>query len=301
MTLHHVVGCLRPVPPFDFGQTLAFLGMFTPMQAEQVIRGEALTKAIMVGGRPVVFRVRSTGSVEAPELEYTLFAEEPLDAAARRAAADRLGFWLSLDDDLRPFYTIAREEDPRFWPVIERLYGLHQVKFPTPFENACWAVLTQRSPVPVARKAKRALVERYGASLDVEGERYWAFPEAAQLGAAGPDDLFALVRNAKRAEYLAAVIAAFQRVDEGWLRTAPLAEVERWLRAIRGIGDWSAFFILFRGLGRSARLPYTMPQFLDGFARAYDDGPMTPERLAALAARYGPCIGYWSLYARTGH
>ncbi len=59
---------------------------------------------------------------------------------------DRLGFYLSLQDDLRPFYAIA-DADPDFAPVARGLYGFQQVKFLTPFEHLCWAILTQRTPM----------------------------------------------------------------------------------------------------------------------------------------------------------
>ena len=54
--------------------------------------------------------------------------------------ANRLRFFLSLNDDLQPFYRIGLA-DPPFASVIECLYGLHQPKFLTPFELACWAIL----------------------------------------------------------------------------------------------------------------------------------------------------------------
>lgn len=37
-------------------------------------------------------------------------------------------FFLSLDDDLHPFYALA-QQDPTFEPIMQELYGYHQVKF----------------------------------------------------------------------------------------------------------------------------------------------------------------------------
>ena len=146
---------LHPTPPFDFNKTLDFLEGFSPTRGEQSLAARVLTKAIAVAGQVVVFQVASSGAVEAPRLECTLHSAQPLSPATLAAARDRLSFFLSLDDDLRPFYAIAKE-DPAMAPEIQRLYGMHQVKFPTPFENAAWAVLTQRAPIPMARKMKQA-------------------------------------------------------------------------------------------------------------------------------------------------
>src|SRR5438105_5828787 len=159
---------LHPTPPFDFNKTLDFLEGFSPTRGEQSLTARVLTKAIWVAGQVVVFRVQSSGTLEAPRLECALHSAQPLTAGMLAAARDRLSFFLSLDDDLRPFYALA-QADPAMAPEAQRLYGLHQVKFPTPFENAAWAVLTQRAPIPMARQMKQAVVARYGASLMLDG------------------------------------------------------------------------------------------------------------------------------------
>jgi DNA-3-methyladenine glycosylase II len=207
-----------------------------------------------------------------------------------------MAFFLSLGDDLRPFYAIGLD-DPAFAPIVRRLYGYHQVKFLTPFENACWAVLTQRTPIPIAKTIKRALCQRFGASLEIGGRRYWAFPEATRLAAADPADLLELTGNQRRAEYLQAVAAAFGGADERWLRAAPYAEVESWLRGIKGLGAWSATFVMLRGLGRMEQLPVSEARLGEAASRAYGS-VLSDDELAAIAERYGAYRGYWAHYLR---
>ncbi len=305
MLNYTAIGTFHPAPPFDFGKTLDFLEGFSPTRDEQSLAGRALTKAILVEGQAIVFQVHSAGSVDAPELAYTLHSAQPLPAAAQAAARARLSFFLSLDDDLRPFYAAA-QADPAFAPEVRRLYGLHQVKFPTPFENAAWAVVAQRAPIPAARQTKRAVVERYGANLTVAGVDYWAFPEAGALAAAPVSELAALIRNERKARYLHAVAAAFDGVDEAWLRTADYETVLAWLRAIKGIGEWSADFILLRGLGRMQQLHFTPATIFErrmsrAVSRVYSPGrPLTGAEMFPLAERYGEWQGYWALYLRAG-
>jgi DNA-3-methyladenine glycosylase II len=303
MNLSTSTGTLTPAPPFDFDKSLDFLQGFSPTRDEQSLAARLLTKAIMVAGQPVVFQARSSGSVEAPRLDYTLYSEKPLPAAELAAARDRLSFFLSLDDDLRPFYALA---DPAFAPEVRRLYGFHQVKFPTPFENAAWAVLSQRAPIPVARKLKQAVVERFGASLAVDGAAYWAFPEAGALAAAPAGELAALLRNERKAQYLSAVAGAFAAVDEAFLRAGDYEEVLAWLLRIKGIGEWSADFILLRGLGRMRQLHFTPATIFErrmssAVSRVYSPGrALSADELRPLAERYGEWQGYWALYLRTG-
>lgn len=293
-------GQLKPTPPFDLAQSLNFLGLFPPTQNEQTLARQTLTKAICLAGQVIVFQVKAVGSVDQPQLAYTLWSEQPLTAPAERAAVDRLSFFLSLNDDLRPFYAIG-QADPCFAPIIERLYGYHQVKFLTPFENACWAILTQRTPLALAKKMKQALMTRYGGSLILDGAVYGAFPEPASLATADKADLAVLLHHARRAEYLSAAARAFAAVDESFLRTAPYAEVKAWLHSLKGIGEWSAEFILLRGLGRMEGVPLTEKRLLEVVSKVYGRGQsLTVKAVEALAERYGPWRGYWAHYLRVG-
>ena len=85
-------------------------------------------------------------------------------------------------------------------------------------------------------------IERYGSALAVEGTLYRAFPEPTDLLARPPDDLVAVVATLRKGEYLLDAARAFADVDEAWLRAGPLDEVYRWLRRVKGLGEWSAAF-----------------------------------------------------------
>src|SRR5690349_16344035 len=106
--LHMFTGSLMPCPPFDFDKTLGFLHGFGPTGGEQALAPELLIKAVTLHRHAVVFELHSTGTIEEPQLAYTLYSEQPLSEADYFAIADRLRFFLSLDDDLRPFYDIGR-------------------------------------------------------------------------------------------------------------------------------------------------------------------------------------------------
>jgi DNA-3-methyladenine glycosylase II len=153
--------------------------------------------------------------------------------------------------------------------------------------------------MPIARRLKQALTERFGASLEVGGTRYQAFPDAARLTEADPADLLAIVHTLRRDEYLAAVARAFSVADEAWLRGAAYDEAEAWLRSIDGIGPWSAAFVLLRGLGRAERLPVGEKRLAIAAGKLYNGGPPLDEAgLRRIAKRYGRWQGYWAHYVR---
>lgn len=302
--LYNAAGTLDPTPPFDFEKSLDFIGEFSPMVNEQTLAPRSLTKTTSLHGDAVVFQVTSRGTIEKPTLEYTLYSAHKLNAAEQEKLVERIRFFLSLDDDLKPFYAIGKR-DEKFAPVIKRLYGLHQVKFLTPFENAMRAILTQRQPIRVAHKVKIALIEKFGARLTVSGQEYRAFPEAAQLFSVSAGELNEMVRNERKTEYLRAVIEAFANVDENFLYHAPTVDVREWLLSIKGIGDWSADFILLRGLGRMEAMrlteyPLRGDPFGDAIAKVYGEGKkVSNAERERLAERYSEWRGYWAYYSRT--
>jgi DNA-3-methyladenine glycosylase II len=296
MGLYSEEGTLRPIPPFDFAKSLDFLGVFPPMREDQTVSELSMTKAVRVGGRAIVFQLKPTGTIKMPGLTYTLFADHPFSRGLTEVVIDRISFFLSLSDDLDQFYRMGIN-DSSFAPVLQKLYGLHQVKFLTPFECACWAVLSQRNQLSAARKAKQALLERFGTSLEVNGSLYRAFPEPGQLAEASKEEMKALIKHARREEYLGEVIKAFNNVDERFLRTADYDKVEDWLKNIRGIGDWSAKLILLRGLGRMENLAVEK-RLIAATGRVYGK-PMTTQRLHVIAEKYGRWKGYWAYYLRT--
>ncbi|MFN8371450.1 MAG: DNA-3-methyladenine glycosylase 2 family protein [Anaerolineae bacterium] len=285
-------GTLTPTAPFDFSQSLRFLGIFMPGQGEQRTDGGTFVKALPLHGRALVAKVTASGSVEQPRVAYTLYSADELDTEAHTAAVERLRFYLSLDDDLHDFYAIG-QTDPQFAPVLQRLYGLHQVKFMTPFENAGWAILSQRTYMNLARKVKDNVTFHFGSALEVDEVLYWTFPEPAQLLAAGETAINQVVGNARKSESLLSAARAFADVDEHWLRTGDYDAVERWLRGIKGIGEWSSSFIMIRSLGRMERLSRGEQRLVEAAQKVYGSSD-----IQQLAARYGHYQGYWAHYMR---
>ena len=299
--MHTAAGDLdgKVVEPFDFQQSLNFLGGFGPMSGEQQFERGAITKAIMIEGQTVVFRVGETeeGGVRGKSrLRYELFSEGPLSKSVEDSVARRIAFFLSLDDDVRPFYAIARRDDPKFYPLVERSWGLHQVKFLTLLEISCWAILTQRVQRPIAQRMKRAITEKFGGSLDLDGKTYRAFPDYTKLKEAKPRELLEVTRNQRAMQRLTSLLTAFDELDEDYLRTAPYDKAAARLQKVNGIGEWSSQFILFRGLGRMGKLQTINVRPLSKAIEAvYSPKGKTLEEINST---YGEWSGYWSVYLR---
>lgn len=300
MSLQTISGTLSATAPFDFNHALRFLGHFRPMMGQQSVEQARLMKAFYIGDKVAVFAVESNGTRDQPEVRYTIWSESKLTTAEREQAEADITFFLSLDNDLQPFYALA-EADPQFMPIVEKLYGYHQVKFSlTAFENACWAILSQRNQMSISLAMKARLAEDYGDSLTVEGVPYRVFPQPARLARLDMDELNSTIRNTRKTECILSAAQAFDTIDESWLRNAPYEQVESWLLDIKGIGAWSATFVLLRGLGRTERVPLDEKAILSAARRVYGRDDLTHTDVQRMSQHYGEYAGYWAHYLRVG-
>lgn len=287
---------LSATQPFDFTHSLRFLGQFAPAKGEQSVSSHSLTKAVLINNQVVAFRVSTTDEPNKLNLEFV--SDAPISDETAAAVQDRAAFYLSLDDDLKPFYALA-QNDEAFAPLVQELYGYHQVKFMTPFENACWAVLSNRNRLNIASVMKNRLTEALGAAIMLDGQRYPAFPEPRHLLEVDPVEVQAIIRHAQKGEFLVHVARAFDGMDEMWLREAPYEEVEKWLLNIRGIGAWSSSFVMIRGLGRVDYLRIPETRLVEAASRLYGRR-LSVDEVIALAQNYPGYQGYWAHYVRVG-
>lgn len=298
--MHTHSGTLQATAPFDFSHSLRFLGHFKPMMGQQQVEQARLTKAFYIGDHVAVFAVEASGTPDQPEVRYTVWSEIKMTQNEQQQAEADITFFLSLDNDLRPFYTLA-EADPQFMPIVEKLYGYHQVKFSlTAFENACWAILSQRNQMSISLAMKARLAEDYGDSLTVEGVPYRVFPQPTHLTGLDRDELNSSIRNTRKSECVMSAAQAFATIDESWLRNAPYEQVESWLLDIKGIGAWSATFILLRGLGRTEHVPVDEKAILSAAQRVYGRDDLTHTDVQRMSKHYGEYAGYWAHYLRVG-
>jgi DNA-3-methyladenine glycosylase II len=282
--------------PFEWAHSLRFISGFPPAQGEQVIDGARLVKAWRLAGQTVAAQIQPAAD-GGPALDVTLASPAPVTDDVRRAAADRVPFYLSADDDLRAFDRTARQ-DPGFAPVAARLRGYHQVKFGTPAENLVWAVLAQRSPMRVAREAKLRLMQHLNEPVSAFGTELLPFPSVDQLAALPEAELAGLVGSERKGAYLAGTVRRLLDIDESFLRHADYRQVQETLQTLPGIGPWSAVFVMIRGLGRTEVLPQE-PELVRAASKAYGRA-LAPADLVPLAEPYAPYQGYWAHYLRAG-
>lgn len=276
--------------PFSFAQSLAFIGRFAPCRDAVVLDHDAVTTAVAIGGRAVPFTVRAAPAGLAIEVA------DDLAPAAAALVVERARQWLSADDDLTGFLAAAAGDHPAYRAVVAALAGLHHVRFLSLAEITVYAVLTQRTPIVQAARARQRFAARFGHPAVVRGVTLHAFPALDELVGLDVDELREVVRQPAKAAVLPGVIRGVAALGEAFLRGAPYAAARDALLAIHGLGPFSAAMILLRGLGRMDDVPLDGKNFVEP-ARAVYGAAFDP---VAIRRRYGADLGTWSFYLKTG-
>jgi len=156
------------------------------------------------------------------------------------------------------------------------------------FETAVRVVLGQQVTVKAARTLVQRLVDRFGFPVETPYPALThVFPDAAAIAAADPEVIGKLGIVRQR---VAALQALARAVVEGRLtlhRGAPLEATLATLRALPGVGDWTAQVIAMRALA----WPDAWPARDIGLMNAL--GTRDPKRVSALAEPWRP----WRAYA----
>jgi DNA-3-methyladenine glycosylase II len=160
-----------------------------------------------------------------------------------------------LDFDLDKFYN--HSPDRVMSSLIRQFPGFRPILTPDIFEAAAWAIIGQQVNLQFAYLLKSRLVEYIGRSIVIEGEKYYLFPSVSEVAGMEYKTLRAMQFSGRKAEYL---LDFSRMVAGGELDLDRLAETDyeaalNRLLAVRGLGPWSANYILMRGAGHEDAFP----------------------------------------------
>lgn len=280
---------LYPRPPFDFGLTAENQPYFRKGAADAADSG-AYQRLLDLGDKLVLATARPAGDGAAAALSVEI-AGDGLTAAEGAAAQEQMARLLGVEQDLTGFYRMAAG-DPVMAGLVERFYGMHLPRAGSVFEALAQAILGQQLAASVARVIRGLLIETYGTRACFDGQEYYAFPRPETIAGASIEELRKLKLSQRKAEYLQG-IAREELARPGGLATVlePLSDEEaaRELTALRGVGKWTAEWVLTRALGRDDAFPVGDLALRRVVSRLYFAGAgLTDEELGEFARRWMP-------------
>lgn len=199
--------------------------------------------------------VSQTGSPDSPRLHVATRGAALTDETRRTvtAALERL---LGLRVDLSEFHRFAAR-DKKLGPLVNRFRGMKPPRFASLFEGALNSIACQQVTLTLGIRLLNRLAERYGQKLPGAGETAHAFPRPEDIAGTTPEELRELgfSRNKGLAMIELARLGPSEREDLAKLETMPDDEAVARLCELRGVGRWSAEYVLLRYLGRTHLFP----------------------------------------------
>ena len=210
-----------------------------------------------------------------------------LDPVALGRIQEQLYRALGLAEDPARFEArIARSAD--LAPLILGQCGLRVPLIADPFDALAWAIIGQQINLAFAFTLRRRLIERVGCPF---ANCLYAPPDAAAVAALEPGELVILGFSRSKAEYLIGIARAVQtgQFPLADLAKASATRIERTLLAQRGIGPWSACYLLMRHYGFGDCVPVGDAVLAAALQRFFAlDARPGPRETIALMAPFSP-------------
>jgi AraC family transcriptional regulator of adaptative response / DNA-3-methyladenine glycosylase II len=275
---------LSYAPPYDWAGILEFLAARSIPGLEEIDNGRYRRTIELNGSHglievgPAVGRNALAVTIRFPVLK------------ALPSIVERIRVMFDLNADITQ---IGRElaTDPQLAPLVHARPGLRVPGSWDGFEQAVRAVLGQQITVSAARQLGAVLIERFGTPIiPAYGPSLkFVFPPAERLADA---DLGILRIPRARAATLSVVAAAAAADGTLFESQGSLDAVVARLRALRGVGEWTAQYIAMRAAREPDAFPAADVGLLNAMAR-HDGVRPTPAALLERAEAWRP----WRAYA----
>lgn len=183
---------------FDMNANLGYLTR-EKNECMYEIENNIITKVIAIGEIRSLVQVSVINNKQM--IVQFLNDSRPVEQWKREEIVKYIHEWFDLDNDLTPFYELAKA-DPLLKMPARKFYGLRVIGIPDLFEALCWGVLGQQINLAFAYSLKKQFVEAFGDSIEWNGKKYWVFPPYERIARLTPTDLADIKMTVKKSEYI---------------------------------------------------------------------------------------------------
>lgn len=252
--MRRIIFSLIPRSPFRLDLT-AWVLRRRPDNAIDRWDGTAYRRVLQLTTGPVEVVVTQFGPLEAPKLRVVLNGNA-IRSQVKAEVSSALRRLLGLDIDMQAFYRFAKGERP-LGDIACRFRGMKPPRFASVFESLINAIACQQLTLTVGIRLLNRLAETYGAAVHVGKSTAHAFPRPEDLVEASPTVLRRLgfSQQKSRAMIELARSVTVGGLDLEGLDALPNDAALACLQNLRGVGRWSAEYVLLRGLGRLNMFP----------------------------------------------
>jgi DNA-3-methyladenine glycosylase II len=240
---------LKPTPPFRLDLT-AWALRRRPSNAVDRWDGGTYRRVLLLNGKPCDVAVTQIAAPNAPRLQVAITGAR-LTSEVKIVTTSSLERLLGIRIDLTEFYRLAAR-DANLGQLAERFRGLKPPRFPTLFETLANGIACQQMSLTLGILLLNRLAEQLGVAVRSTSGIVHAFPRPEDLAKAEPSEFRKLGFSRQKGRYLIELSRTFldgQFSSETLSNLGNKTAVDR-LRELRGVGRWTAEYVLLRGLSR---------------------------------------------------
>lgn len=245
---------LEPAPPFRLDLTVWTLRR-RPENAVDRWDGQTYRRVLPLSNGLVEIAVIQVEPPETPRLRISVEGQA-LRSGVKAAVTLALERLLGLRIDLTEFYRVAAREK-QLEQLARRFQGMKPPRYATVFESLVVGIASQQVSRTVSILILNRLTASYGASLREDGATAHAFPRPETLAGLLPAELrplgFSMRKERAITELSQSVVKG--SLDLDGLAQLPDEEAIECLCRLRGVGRWTAEYVLLRGFGRTHIFP----------------------------------------------
>lgn len=242
---------IYPPKEFSFEECLLFLGR-SDLEVLHQIKEGFVYKLINVNEALILCKIGFVNS--SLKVQFPISNTSSKD---RQKVAEFIWEWFDLEQDLSEFYQMA-SQDKILKNLAHNYYGLRIMCIPDLFEALVWAILGQQINLTFAYTLKKRFVEQFGNSLAYEEDTFWIFPSFETIASLNVDDLRELQITTRKAEYIIGIAKAMKDSKlskELLLEEKNYQQIKKSLLTIRGIGAWTADYVIMKCLHYTSAFP----------------------------------------------
>lgn len=249
---------------FSFAECLLFLGR-SERECLHYVKDSVIQKMVVSDGQPVLLEIRedpASGGIQATVVYSDGDGNEGKGRKGQPVTIDEeqirryISHWLHLNADMRPFYDFAAK-DTVLGPLVAQYKGLRLIGIPDLFEAITWSITGQQITLGFAYTLRQRFIQAFGYHTVIAGKDHYVYPHPSVVAALEPSTLIGMQFSRSKADYIIGMARAMagDKLAATQLQQMGYEQAKAHLMSFRGIGNWSANYVLMKHHRHHQALP----------------------------------------------
>lgn len=280
---------LVPLAPFDFNSTFHKPDHFT--SGDNFWQPNIRWQTCFWQRKQLGLKFTNIGTINKPRIRFDVYYKEKLEKQLLDSLIEEMRYRFNLDLDLKEFYQVFKNEKI-LGVIIKKWKGMRPGHPSSLYEYLIIGILLQNATIRRSMQMHQKLLENYGALLEFDKQKLWAFWKPGGLNKVKEEELRAL-KVGYRAKSIKKIDEYFRQglINELELRHQDRETQEKELLKLYGVGPATIWYLLFDVFHHwdffNHVSPWEQKIYSKLFFNRHPENPVSVEKLLKYFERYG--------------